>query len=196
MRKLKNEELDRLSLEDYQNSPKLKVVIVLDNIRSMHNIGAAFRTSDAFRVQEILLTGISATPPHREIHKTALGATDSVKWSYWQETKEALEALRSQGYELLAIEQAEQSQSLTDFQPIQDKSYAFIFGNEVFGVEEAAMQMVDSTLEIPQYGTKHSLNVSVSVGVVLWDFFSKARSNDLFSPDAQAGNIGSGQQSG
>ena len=158
----------------------MNVALVLDNIRSMHNIGAAFRTADAFRVNEIFLTGIPATPPHREIHKTALGATESVDWKYRERTQDALQELRSQGYKLMVIEQADGSTKLQEFAPIKTERYAFIFGNEVFGVEDSAISMADGTLEIPQFGTKHSLNVSVSVGVILWDFFSKLNEADPF----------------
>jgi len=189
MRKLKNEELNRLSLEDYRNSAKLNVALVLDNVRSMHNIGSAFRTADAFRVNELFLTGISATPPHREIHKTALGATESVEWHYRERTEDALRELRSRGYQLIAVEQAEGSVPLQHFSPSKSDHYAFIFGNEVFGVEDSAVALADQTIEIPQFGTKHSLNVSVSVGVVLWDFFLKADRANPFSLAAPPDSI-------
>ncbi len=193
MRKLKNEELHRLSIEDYKRSPKLNVALVLDNVRSMHNIGSAFRTADAFRVNEIFLTGISAQPPHREIHKTALGATDSVDWRYFEKTVDALGALRSRGYKIVAIEQADESVSLKDFAPLPTDKYAFVFGNEVFGVEDASVAMSDTTLEIPQFGTKHSLNISVSIGVILWDYFSKVDGTNPFLNDAPPDNISPAQ---
>ncbi len=193
MRKLKNEELNRLSIEDYKRSPKLNVALVLDNVRSMHNIGSAFRTADAFRVNEIFLTGISAQPPHREIHKTALGATDSVDWRYFEKTVDALGALRSRGYKIVAIEQADESVSLKDFSPLPTDKYAFVFGNEVFGVEDPSVTMSDTTLEIPQFGTKHSLNISVSIGVILWDYFSKIDGANPFLNDAPPDNISPAQ---
>ena len=175
MRKLKNEELGRLDLEDFRHTPKLPIVLVLDNIRSMHNVGAAFRTADAFAIEQIYLCGITARPPHREIHKTALGATDSVVWKYEKDTLKACQELHQKGYEIVAIEQADQSTSLEVFSPGKEKKYALAFGNEVFGVGEEVVASADLCLEIPQFGTKHSLNVSVSIGVVLWDMVSKLR---------------------
>ncbi len=173
MRKLLNEELGRLDVEAFKKAPKLPVVLVLDNIRSLHNIGSAFRTSDAFRLEAVFLCGISATPPHREIHKTALGATESVDWKYFSKTSEAVRYLQEQRYAIVAVEQADESVALQDFYPLAGKKYAFVFGNEIKGVEKQVVEQADAVIEIPQFGTKHSLNVSVSIGVVLWDFWVK-----------------------
>lgn len=175
MRKTKNEELDRLSIDEFKNAQKTPLVLVLDNLRSMHNVGAAFRTADAFAIEKIYLCGITAQPPHREIHKTALGATDSVDWTHEQDTVALCKQLQQEGYEVLAVEQANQSHSLESFQPDPDKKYALVFGNEVFGVSDEVVAVVDQCLEIPQFGTKHSINVSVSIGVVLWDLLSKLK---------------------
>lgn len=175
MRKTKNEELDRLSIEEFKKSEKTPLVLVLDNLRSMHNVGSAFRTADAFAIEKIYLCGITAQPPHREIHKTALGATDSVSWVYEKDTTALCKQLQQEGYEVLAVEQAHQSLSLESFRPASDKKYALVFGNEVFGVSDEVVAVVDQCLEIPQFGTKHSLNVSVSMGVVLWDLISKLK---------------------
>lgn len=172
-RKTPNEELERKSIEEFKSSKKLQVVVLLDNIRSMHNVGAAFRTADAFLVEKIYLTGITARPPHREIHKTALGATESVDWEFHQSTLEAINRLRAEGFKIITVEQAEPSVNLDDFTPDADEKYCLIFGNEVNGVEEEAVQLSDICLEIPQSGTKHSLNVSVSIGVVLWKIYSQ-----------------------
>ena len=149
--------------------------MVLDNIRSMHNVGSAFRTADAFAIEAIYLCGITAQPPHREIHKTALGATDSVEWKYFETTSEACKSLKASGYKIAAVEQADKSTSLETFQPQADEKLALVFGNEVFGVEEGIVKSADICLEIPQFGTKHSINVSVSMGVVLWDILSKLK---------------------
>ena len=173
MRKLKNEELQRMDPEAFKVSKKMPWVIVLDNIRSMHNVGATFRTADAFRVEKIILTGITAQPPHREIQKSALGATESVAWEYLSEPMLALQKLRSAGYQIICVEQTDQSLALDTFQPDPDKKYGFFFGNEVFGVTDEVVTDADACLEIPQFGTKHSLNISVSVGVVIWDMFQK-----------------------
>jgi tRNA G18 (ribose-2'-O)-methylase SpoU len=175
MRKTKNDELDRLTVEEFRESEKTPVVLVLDNLRSMHNVGSAFRTADAFAISKIYLCGITAQPPHREIHKTALGATDSVAWTHVQDTIALCRQLKKEGYEVLAVEQADQSISLETFKPLKDKKYVLIFGNEVFGVSDEVVSVVDQCLEIPQFGTKHSLNVSVSMGVVLWDLVSKLK---------------------
>jgi len=172
MRKLKNEELGRISSAEYKAADKMPVVVVLDNIRSMNNIGSAFRTSDAFLVEKIILTGITAQPPHREIHKTALGATESVPWIYVEDPAQSTQELQQEGYQVFAVEQAEGSTLLHDFTP-QAGKYALVFGNEVKGVSDEVMQLVDGCLEIPQRGTKHSLNISVSIGVVLWDLSAK-----------------------
>lgn len=175
MRKLKNEELGRLTNEEFKAAEKLPITIVLDNVRSMHNVGSAFRTSDAFAIEQIALCGITAQPPHREIHKTALGATESVKWTYYTTTIEAVEALQKAGYAVFAVEQADESISLENFQMEQGQSVALVFGNEVFGVEEEVVLKSDGCIEIPQFGTKHSLNISVSIGVVLWDLVKKIK---------------------
>lgn len=173
MRKLKNEELKRLTKEEFKLHKKTPIIIILDNVRSMHNVGSAFRTADAFLVKEIYLTGITAQPPHREINKTALGATDSVDWQYFSTTYEAITHAKDKGYQIVAVEQADQSVHLNQFTPASNTPYAFVFGNEVFGVEDEVVEQADICLEIPQYGTKHSLNISVSIGVVLWDITSK-----------------------
>jgi 23S rRNA (guanosine2251-2'-O)-methyltransferase len=173
MRKLTMPELERLTIEEYKAAEKLPVVIVLDNIRSQNNIGSAFRTADAFRVQQIYLCGITATPPHREIHKTALGATDSVDWQYSPTTLQAVTELASRGYALMAVEQAENSIMLQDYHPNPGEKIALIFGNEVNGIDEEVLPHIHGCIEIPQYGTKHSINVSVAVGIVIWDIFGK-----------------------
>ena len=175
MRKISNEELNRPSLEDFRTQSKIPIILVLDNIRSMHNVGSAFRTADAFAIEEIVLCGITARPPHRDIHKTALGATESVDWHYEKEVVDACQNLQAKGYQVLAIEQADESTSLENFTPAKDQKYALVFGNEVFGVSDEVVAQADGCLEIPQFGTKHSLNVSVSMGVVLWDLVSKLR---------------------
>lgn len=173
MRKLRNEELERLDVDAFKKTEKIPVCIVLDNIRSLNNIGSVFRTSDAFLVEKIYLCGITAKPPHKDIHKTALGATESVEWEYVEEITDLLPRLGSQGYLKLAIEQAEGARLLHEFMPQKTVKYALIFGNEVKGVQQKVVDACDSVLEIPQFGTKHSLNISVSVGVVIWDFWSK-----------------------
>jgi len=175
MRKLKLEELNRPSVKEFKQQAKLPVVVVLDNVRSLHNVGSAFRTADGFAVEAIYLCGITAQPPHREIEKTALGATQSIEWKYFEAVKDAVDELKSSGYEIVAIEQAENSISLLDFEPSQDKKFALFFGNEVNGVSEEVMKEIDVCLEIPQFGTKHSFNIVISTGIVLWDFFSKLR---------------------
>ena len=167
-RKLKNCELGRLSVEAYQEAEKAPFVLVLDNVRSQHNIGSAFRTCDAFRIAKICLCGISATPPSPEIHKAALGAEFSVKWEHFDTALEAVTRLREEGYTIVSVEQAEGAMQLQDFRPEPDRRYALVFGNEVRGVAQEVVDASDSCLEIPQYGTKHSLNVSVSIGIVLW----------------------------
>ncbi len=173
MRKLTNDELDRLDNETFKKAAKNPIVIVLDNIRSMHNVGSTFRTADAFLIEKILLCGITACPPHREIHKTALGATDSVDWSYHESTSEAVEELRKEGYTIISIEQAEKSISLEKYQPAANKKMALIFGNEIKGVQQEIVSLSDEVIEIPQFGTKHSINVSVSIGIVIWDILCK-----------------------
>ncbi|MGZ3755049.1 MAG: RNA methyltransferase [Mucilaginibacter sp.] len=173
MRKLKLDELNRVSVTDFKAQDKLPVTVVLDNVRSMHNIGSIFRTSDGFAVEQIYLCGITAQPPHREIEKTALGATQSVNWTYFETPLQAIEQLKTEGYKIIAIEQAENSIMLNDFIPEMNEKYALILGNEVNGVSDEVMEQIDACIEIPQFGTKHSFNVVVSAGIVLWDFFSK-----------------------
>lgn len=172
MRKLKMEELGRVSVEEFKEAEKTPLAIVLDDVRSALNVGSAFRTADAFACKEMVLCGFTAQPPHREILKTALGSTESVAWRHFDDTKTALETLRTEGYILIAIEQAENSTLLQDIknQSFTDKKFALIFGNEVEGVSEEAMSMADMVIEIPQFGTKHSLNISVTVGIVIWEF--------------------------
>lgn len=173
MAKLKLDELNRVSIADFKNQQKLPIVLVLDEVRSLHNVGSIFRTADGFAVEAMVLCGITAQPPHREIEKTALGATQSVEWSYFQSTVAAVLELKAKGYSVLALEQASESTKLTDFTPTADTKYAIILGNEVNGVNDEVMKLVDGCLEIPQFGTKHSFNVVVSAGIVLWDFFAK-----------------------
>jgi len=173
VRKTKNEELNRLSIGEYKKASKLPVVIVLDNVRSTHNVGSVFRTADAFRIGKIILCGITATPPHKDIYKTALGATESVDWSYAESTVEAVRELKKDGYLVYAVEQADESISLRDFMPDPAARLALIFGHEVTGVQEPVIPLVDGCIEIPQSGTKHSLNISVSAGIVLWDICGK-----------------------
>lgn len=172
-RKLVNDELNRQSVEEYKSAPKLPVVVVLDNIRSLNNVGSVFRTSDALMVDKVYLCGITGTPPDKEIHRTALGAENSVRWEYHAETIKAIMGLKEQGYKVVAVEQAENSCSLISYQPVPGDRYALVFGNELRGVEQAVVDLSDECIEIPQFGTKHSFNISVSVGIVLWDFFSK-----------------------
>ena len=172
MRKLKNAELNRLDVDSFKQAPKSPLILVLDNVRSTHNVGSIFRTADAFRVQEILLCGITATPPHKDIRKTALGATESVQWQYCENTIDAIQNLQSKGVVVLAVEQAEGSTILSDFNPHPNTTYALVFGHEVKGVSQEVVSAADAVLEIPQEGTKHSLNVSVSVGMVVWQLFS------------------------
>ncbi|HEY9561152.1 MAG TPA: RNA methyltransferase [Anseongella sp.] len=173
MRKLKSEELGRPGIEEFRQLPKLPVAIVLDNVRSMHNVGSVFRTADAFALEKIWLCGITGQPPHREIEKTALGATNSVSWQHSRDAGEALTALRKENYRLIAIEQAEGSIPLQEFRPKEGEKYAFIFGNEVHGISEDSLEMAATCLEIPQFGTKHSLNVAVSAGILVWDYYLK-----------------------
>jgi tRNA G18 (ribose-2'-O)-methylase SpoU len=168
MRKLKNSELNRLSVSGYKQADKLPLVVILDNIRSLYNIGSVFRTSDAFLIGKICLCGITAKPPHRDIHKTALGATETVPWEYYPHTLEAVEELKSMNYMLIAIEQTDKSIHLTDFTPDPGRKYGLIFGHEIRGVDQAIIDRCDMSIDIPQFGTKHSLNISVSAGIVLW----------------------------
>lgn len=172
-RKLKNSELNRLSVEEFKEVRKLPIVVVLDNIRSLNNIGSVFRTSDAFLLEKIYLCGITAQPPHRDIHKTALGATESLEWEYVEDTLDCVKRLQGEGYHCCAIEQAENSVMLNDFDHSKYDKIAVIFGNEVKGVQQEVINQCEECVEIPQLGTKHSLNISVSAGVVLWELFSK-----------------------
>ena len=172
MRKLKNTELNRLDVDEFKNAKKTPIILVLDNVRSTHNVGSIFRTADAFRIQEIIICGITATPPHKEIRKTALGATESVQWQYFKNTFDAVDRLKTKGVVVLAIEQAEGSTSLSDFTPKPNTTYALVFGHEVKGVSQEIVSAANKVLEIPQEGIKHSLNVSVSVGLVVWELFS------------------------
>lgn len=175
MRKLKNSELNRLSIDDFKSVKKTPIVIVLDNIRSLNNIGSVFRTCDAFLIEKIYLCGITATPPHKDIHKTALGSTDAVAWEYVENTMDLIKKLKYQNIKICAIEQAEQATLLNAFSPEKDTTYALVFGNEVKGVSQQVVSASDMVLEIPQFGTKHSLNISVSAGIVIWDVFSKLK---------------------
>ena len=163
-------EMGRISGDDFRNAEKLPLIVVLDNVRSLHNVGSVFRTSDAFRVQRILLCGITATPPNTEIHKTALGAEDSVEWQYFNDTREAVNLLHEEGYKVFSIEQVEGSTALQDLKLECGTKYAVILGNEVKGVQQEVVDMSDGCIELPQYGTKHSLNVSVTAGIVIWEF--------------------------
>ena len=173
MRKLQMEELNRISVEDFKETNKNNFCIILDDIRSMNNVGSAFRTADAFLVEKIYLCGITATPPHREIEKTALGSTESVAWEHRENVIDLVKELQANGYVVLAVEQVESSLKLNDFQPKPNQKYAFVFGNEVFGVNQEVVELSNNCLEIPQFGTKHSLNISVTVGIICWDFVSK-----------------------
>lgn len=173
MRKLKVTEMGRLSLAEYKASEKQPIVVVLDHVRSLYNVGSVFRSSDAFCIEGVVLCGITAQPPHPEIHKTALGAEESVNWKYFQQTDEAVIWLKEQGYTVLAIEQCEGSTMLQDFQRKAGEKYAVVLGNEVKGVQQQIVDMCDGCLEIPQYGTKHSLNVSVAAGIILWHLSKK-----------------------
>jgi len=175
MRKLKNSELGRIEVEEFKKASKIPLIIILDNIRSLNNIGSVFRTSDAFLIEKIFLCGITAKPPHKEIHKTALGATESVAWEYAEDTLALVEKLQEEKIHIASIEQAENSIMLQDFNPIKNQKYAIIFGNEVKGVQQKVVSASDYCIEIPQYGTKHSLNISVSCGVVVWDLFKKMK---------------------
>tara|TARA_B100000809_G_scaffold96463_1_gene95007 strand:+ start:1614 stop:2153 length:540 start_codon:yes stop_codon:yes gene_type:complete len=172
-RKLRNEELDRISIDEFKSTEKIPIIIVLDNIRSLNNIGSVFRTADAFLIEAIYLCGITAQPPHREIQKTALGATESVSWKHFESTSEAIKVLKDKNFKIAAIEQAENSIMLNEFSLTKKEKMAVIFGNEVKGVEQEAINLSDVVIEIPQHGTKHSLNISVSTGIVIWDLFKK-----------------------
>jgi tRNA G18 (ribose-2'-O)-methylase SpoU len=173
MRKLANSELDRKSVEDFKESEKIPLILILDDIRSLHNIGSVFRTADAFLVEKIYLCGITATPPNKEIHKTALGATDTVAWEHAKDVTEIITKLKTGGTDVYAVEQVEGSIMLNDFTPPEGRKLALVFGNEVKGVQQQAIDLCNGTIEIPQLGTKHSLNISVSAGIVVWDIFTK-----------------------
>jgi len=173
MRKLKNSELNRLDVSEFKNSEKTPLIVVLDNVRSLNNIGSVFRTSDAFLIEKIYLCGITATPPHRDIQKTALGATESVEWKYFANAIDAINELKENQYKIISIEQVEASVSLERFEIIENQKYAVIFGNEVKGVQQEIIDKSDICIEIPQFGTKHSFNISVSAGIVLWELYKK-----------------------
>lgn len=175
MRKLANSELDRKSVDEFKTSDKTPIIVVLDDVRSLHNIGSVFRTCDAFLVEKVYLCGITATPPNKEIHKTALGATETVAWEYAKEVVEVVERLKAEGVSVQAIEQVENSVMLNDFQIEDGQKYALVFGNEVKGVSQGVVDLSDGVIEIPQIGTKHSLNIAVSTGIVIWDLFQQMR---------------------
>ena len=170
MKKLKTIEMQRLSIEEFREAEKLPLIVVLDDVRSMHNVGNVFRTGDAFRIEAVYLCGITSTPPSTEIHKTALGAEDSVSWKYFKDVSEALEELKKEGYEVYSIEQAHGSTMLQNFKPENNQKYAVVLGNEVKGVHQEVIDASDGCLEIPQFGTKHSMNVSVTAGIIIWHF--------------------------
>ncbi|WP_426063043.1 RNA methyltransferase [Flavobacterium sp. DSP2-3-1] len=173
MRKLENSELERKSIEAFKKSEKTPLILVLDDIRSLHNIGSVFRTADAFLIEKIYLCGITATPPNKEIHKTALGATETVTWEHQENVLEVIEKLKAEDIMTLAIEQVESAVFLQNFEVVKGEKYALVFGNEVYGVSQEAVALCDGCIEIPQLGTKHSLNISVSAGIVVWDLFQK-----------------------
>lgn len=173
MKKIKNSELNRPSLDEFKDLTKIPIVIVLDNIRSLNNVGSIFRTSDAFRIESLYLCGITGTPPHREIHKTALGATESLDWKYFSNTLDALKLLKEQQYKVIAIEQLDKSVELGDFKSNLTDKLALIFGNEINGISDDILDFIDEGIEIPQFGTKHSFNVSVSAGIVLWQIVNQ-----------------------
>ena len=175
VQKLKLEQLGRIDVDSFKKAEKTPLIVVLDNVRSMHNVGAIFRTADAFLIEKIVLCGITPQPPHREIHKAALGATESVDWVYFEKIEEALQYLKNQKYQVVGIEQTTDSQMITEFDVNQSLRYALVLGNEVEGVSDEALPYCDVFLEIPQLGTKHSLNVSVCGGIVMWEFFNKLR---------------------
>lgn len=178
MEKRSSQALSRVSVEDYKAMEKRPLYVVLDNVRSLNNVGSVFRTCDAFAVRKLYLCGITACPPHRDIHRTALGATESVDWEYRENTLDAVRELQSRGIRVWAVEQAEGSTMLDEFVPLPGEPYGLVFGNEVFGVDQAVVDVCQGALEVPQEGTKHSLNVAVCVGAVLWDVFSKIRRKD------------------
>jgi tRNA G18 (ribose-2'-O)-methylase SpoU len=171
MRKLRNEELNRKTVEEFREAGKNPVRIILSNVRSQNNVGSVFRTCDAFLLEGIILCGITSKPPHREISKTALGATESVFWEYTEHATSAVKSLHEKGYQVYAVEQTRNSCLLHDFSPVRGQKYALVFGHEINGVEQEVIDLCDGTIEIPQHGTKHSLNIAVSAGIVLWEFF-------------------------
>jgi 23S rRNA (guanosine2251-2'-O)-methyltransferase len=175
MRKLKNSELNRKSLAEFKEAEKYPFIIILDNVRSLYNVGAVFRTADGFLINGIYLCGITATPPHKDIRKTALGATDSVPWKYFQKTVDAIKELRKEGYKIISVEQTDESIMLNDFFVEEDERYALVFGHEMRGVDQSVIDESDMCIEIPQFGTKHSFNISVSSGIVLWDLVNKIK---------------------
>ena len=175
MRKLENKELERKTVDDFKQAEKTPIIIILDDIRSLHNIGSVFRTSDAFLIEKIYLCGITATPPNKEIHKTALGATETVTWEHQKDVLSVIEKLKNESVEVFAIEQVENAIFLQNFEIDKNKKYALVFGNEVYGVNQKAIEICNGTIEIPQLGTKHSLNISVSAGIVVWDLFQKIK---------------------
>ncbi len=182
LKKLINNELGRLNISEFKIAKKASCCLVLDNIRSMHNVGSIFRTADAFAVSKIYLTGICPCPPHREIEKSALGATESVDWEYYKNATDLIEKLKNDGWKIASLEQADQSIDLFEFTPAITEKIAFVLGNEVFGVHEDNVNLSDYVIEIPQFGTKHSFNVSVSTGILLWDYYSKINGKVLENP--------------
>jgi 23S rRNA (guanosine2251-2'-O)-methyltransferase len=175
MRKLLNEELPRLSVDEFKEHPKMPLILVLDNVRSHLNVGSIFRTADAFLIEAIYLCGITGIPPHRDIHKTALGSTETVVWKYFQQTTDAIAELKSLGYRIISIEQADKAIMLDAFMPQNGEKYVMVFGNEVDGVEQQVISASDLVIEIPQYGMKHSLNIAVTAGIVMWDLTGKMK---------------------
>ncbi len=173
MRKLKITELNRLTQEDFKETKKTPLVVILDNVRSLHNVGSVFRTADAFLVEKISLCGITACPPHPEIHKTALGAENTINWEYFEDTCSAIKSLKSEGYQILAVEQTEGSITPNELKIVDNHKYAVVLGNEVKGVQQKVIDICDACIEIPQFGTKHSLNVSVATGIIIWEFYNK-----------------------
>tara|TARA_Y100000991_G_scaffold172514_1_gene134270 strand:+ start:27 stop:557 length:531 start_codon:yes stop_codon:yes gene_type:complete len=173
VKKLKNSQLDRISIEEFKKSKKIAITILLENIRSAHNIGSIFRTADSFLINEIILCGISAQPPNKDIRKTALGSSESVEWRYEKNIDKAIQKLKNEGNKIISIEQTTNSISLENFKPQKNDKYAIIFGNEVNGIEQRTINLSDMVIEIPQFGTKHSLNISVAAGIIIWDLFSK-----------------------
>lgn len=177
MLKTKNSELNRKNIKEFKEAEKIPIIIVLDNVRSLHNVGSIFRTADAFLLEGIYLCGITGCPPHREIHKTALGSTESVSWKYLKKTIDAISELKNKNYKIIAVEQAKESIALNDFTVSLNRRIAVVFGNEIYGVEQEVMDVVDDCIEIPQFGTKHSLNIAVSAGIVIWELFRRMKKN-------------------